>query len=51
MSAYVIVDIVILEFNSASSARKWYNSPEYGLARAIRQGAANFNMVLVEGLA
>ncbi len=43
--------VVILEFDSASNARKWYNSPEYGLARAIRRGAANFNMLLVEGLA
>ncbi len=43
--------LVILEFDSASSAQKWYNSPEYSLARAIRRGAANFNMLLVEGLA
>jgi len=43
--------VVILEFDSAVRAKEWYNSHEYGLARAARRGAANFNMLLVEGLA
>ncbi len=43
--------LVILEFDSAARAKEWYNSPEYGLAKAIRRNAARFNMLLVEGLA
>jgi len=43
--------LVILEFDSAARAKEWYNSPEYGLARATRRDAARFNMLLVEGLA
>ena len=43
--------LVVLEFESAERAKQWYNSPEYGLARAARRDAARFNMLLVEGLA
>ena len=43
--------LVILEFDSAARAREWYDSPEYGRARAVRRNAARFNMLLVEGLA
>lgn len=43
--------LVILEFDSTARAKEWYNSSEYGLARATRRNAARFNMLLVEGLA
>jgi uncharacterized protein (DUF1330 family) len=42
--------IVVLEFPDADTAKRFYASPEYGAARAERAGAANMNMVLVEGL-
>jgi uncharacterized protein (DUF1330 family) len=42
--------LVVVEFPSTESARTFYNSPEYQAARAKRIGAADFNMVLVEGV-
>ncbi len=41
---------VILEFPSAERARAWWNSPEYGPAKALRQACAETRMLLVEGL-
>jgi len=41
--------IVILEFADMDAARTWYNSPEYQAAKAKREGAADFNMIVVEG--
>jgi uncharacterized protein (DUF1330 family) len=42
--------LVILEFDSVEQARHFYDSPEYRAAREQRQGAAQMNMLLVEGL-
>jgi uncharacterized protein (DUF1330 family) len=42
--------IVILKFPSVEAARKFNESPEYGKARASRQGAAIMRMIVVEGL-
>ena len=42
--------VVVLEFPDAETAKRFYASPEYRAARAERAGAANMNMVLVEGL-
>ena len=42
--------IVILQFDSVEAARRFNASPEYQAARAARAGAAEFNMLLVEGL-
>jgi uncharacterized protein (DUF1330 family) len=42
--------LLVVEFDSLEQARKFYNSPEYVAARALRQGAAEVNMLLVEGL-
>jgi len=42
--------IVVLEFPDSDTARRFYDSPEYRVARAERSGAANMNMLLVEGL-
>ena len=40
---------VVLEFDSYESARAHFYSSEYRAARALRQGAADMEMVLVEG--
>ena len=42
--------LVILEFDSAEQAKRFYDSPEYRAAREQRQGAAQMNMLVVEGL-
>lgn len=42
--------VVIVEFPSVEVARNFYNSPEYGAARAAREGAADFNMMITEGI-
>lgn len=42
--------LVIVEFASTEQARLFYDSPEYLEARKIRAGAAEFNMLLVEGI-
>jgi uncharacterized protein (DUF1330 family) len=39
----------VLEFESFDAARRYYYSPEYQAARAFREGAADIEMVLVEG--
>jgi uncharacterized protein (DUF1330 family) len=41
--------LVVVEFPSSENAKTFYNSPEYQAAREKRIGAADFNMVLVEG--
>jgi uncharacterized protein (DUF1330 family) len=41
---------VVLEFESYENAVKWYHSAEYQAARDRRQGAAELNMMVVEGL-
>jgi uncharacterized protein (DUF1330 family) len=41
---------VILEFPDYDTAVKWYHSPEYTAARKAREGAAEANLMVVEGL-
>jgi uncharacterized protein (DUF1330 family) len=41
--------IVVLEFDSASRAKKWLNCEEYREPRQMRHRTAKTNMVLVEG--
>jgi len=41
--------IVVTEFPDVDSAKRFYNSVEYQAAREKRLGAADFNMVIVEG--
>ena len=41
--------VVIVEFGSAEQVRRFYDSPEYRAAREAREGAARFDMLLVEG--
>lgn len=40
---------VILEFSDGEAARRWYDSPEYAEARAVRQRASTGRLLLVEG--
>jgi uncharacterized protein (DUF1330 family) len=40
---------VVLEFDSYEAARRYYHSEQYQAARALREGAAQMEMVLVEG--
>ena len=41
--------LVVLEFASMDQARKWYASPEYAPALALRARAARSKVLLVEG--
>jgi uncharacterized protein (DUF1330 family) len=40
---------VVLEFDSYDAARRYFHSEQYQAARALRLGAADMEMVLVEG--
>jgi uncharacterized protein (DUF1330 family) len=42
--------IVVVEFADIETARQFYRSPGYSMARKARAGAADVNMVLVEGV-
>ncbi|MDP2032935.1 MAG: DUF1330 domain-containing protein [Polaromonas sp.] len=42
--------LVILKFPSVAAAKAFDTSPEYGKARAARQGAAVMRMIVVEGV-
>jgi uncharacterized protein (DUF1330 family) len=41
--------LVVLEFPSVEDARRWYHSPEYAPALALRLKAAASNVLIVEG--
>ena len=41
--------LVILEFASADDARRWWASPEYAEAKALRQSCATTDMLLIDG--
>ncbi len=41
---------VVLEFESYDAARRYFHSDRYQAARALREGAAEIEMVLVEGV-
>ena len=43
--------LVLLEFPDLDAAKRFYESPEYQKAKRLREGAARFNMVAVEGVA
>jgi len=42
--------IVVIEFPDADVARAWYDSDDYRAARAVREGAGEWRMVVVEGV-
>jgi uncharacterized protein (DUF1330 family) len=41
--------VVVVEFESYDKAKAFYDSPEYLAARRQRAGAADFNMLVLEG--
>ena len=41
--------VVVLEFESRDKAREFYNSVEYQAGKKERAGAADFNMMIVDG--
>jgi uncharacterized protein (DUF1330 family) len=43
--------LVVLEFASMDQARRWYQSPEYAPALALRAKAARSKVLVVEGAA
>ncbi len=42
--------LVILEFPDAATARRWWSSPAYAEARAIRQATSEGTLVLLDGV-
>ena len=42
--------VVVLEFDDVAAAKAFYDSPEYREARAARKNAADFQMIIVEGV-
>jgi uncharacterized protein (DUF1330 family) len=43
--------LTLLEFPDLEAAKRFYASPEYQDAKRLREGAARFDMVAVEGVA
>lgn len=41
--------LVIVEFPDAAAARRWYDSPEYAEARALRRTALRRRLLFAEG--
>ena len=41
--------VVVIEFESREQAKRFYDSPEYRVAREVRAGAADFNMSIADG--
>jgi uncharacterized protein (DUF1330 family) len=42
--------LVIIEFPSVDAARRWWDSPEYTVAKQIRYRTADSRMIVVEGV-
>jgi uncharacterized protein (DUF1330 family) len=42
--------LVVLEFEDLESVKRWYASPGYQEVKKLREGAADLNMVAVEGI-
>ena len=42
--------VVVVEFPDMASAHAWYDSPAYQEAKAHRQRAADYRVILVQGL-
>lgn len=42
--------VVVLEFPTVDGAKRFYDSPEYREARALREGAVRMSIFVVEGV-
>lgn len=43
-------NILIIEFDDVAAAKRWFASPEYAAAKAVRQGSSNLRLILVDSL-
>ena len=43
--------IVLVRFDSAADARRWWSSPDYAELKRLRQESTRTNMILVDGSA
>jgi uncharacterized protein (DUF1330 family) len=43
-------NVLIIEFESVEAAQRWYTSPEYAAASAVRRGASDLRLIIVDGL-
>lgn len=41
--------VVLFEFSSMEEARRWYRSTAYQEVKKLREGAAEFDLILVDG--
>lgn len=41
--------VVLFEFSSMEEARRWYKSAAYQEVKRLREGAAGFDLILVDG--
>ena len=41
---------MVLEFEELEAAKRWYDSAIYQEARKLREGAANFRAIAVQGV-
>lgn len=48
--SWPVTRMILLEFDSADSARAWYNSTEYKIATKSRIGAATVTLTLLQGV-
>ena len=44
-----VLGVVLFEFSSMEEGRRWYNSEAYQEVRKHREGAADFDLILVDG--
>jgi uncharacterized protein (DUF1330 family) len=44
-----VLGVVLFEFSSMEDARRWYNSAAYQDVKKLREGAADFDLILVDG--
>jgi len=42
--------IVLLEFDDLAAAKRWYESAAYQAAKKLREGAASFRAIAVQGV-
>ena len=43
--------LVVIEFETVEAARAWYDSEDYREIRTLREGAGEWRMVIVDGIA
>jgi uncharacterized protein (DUF1330 family) len=43
-------NILIIEFDTMDAAKRWFASPEYAAAKAVRQGHSNLRLIMVDSV-